>query len=162
MSTLDRFARLTIEDKERIRQEIVDSCDLVADCWVYRGTNSAGYGVKRIAGKIITVSRFMLAYSTRESLNYADAACHVRECPYRACCNPKHLFWGSHTENAEQREGDAREVRHRAAIAPPVPLGHETHEQHAAWLACRQQPSTFPVDSSLQQGIADFRQSAHT
>ena len=128
-------------EKEKVRNEIITNCDLIADCWIYRTQNSAGYGVKRINGKVISVSRFMLAYSTHESLNVPFDACHDDGCPYRACCNPKHLFWGTHRENAEQREKATRERRKIDVLAPPVPLGHITHEE---W-------QIQSVDSTLQQ-----------
>jgi hypothetical protein len=149
VSTLDRFRLLTTQEKDSIRQEIINNCDLVADCWVYRTKNSAGYGVKRIGGKVVTVSRFMLAYATRESLDVKADACHVRECPYRACCNPVHLTWGSHSVNAKMREADKREYRSRGANLLPVPLGHETHVQHAAGIG----ENYSIVDSSLQHLI---------
>ena len=134
---LEKFEPLSLADKERIRQEIVDKCILVADCWLYPVTNSAGYGIKRIGGKAQTVSRFMQAYHTRESMNVKQDACHIGDCPYRNCCNPKHLEWGSHSTNAKHREAEARERRHMNQVLPPVPLGHVTHEQHG-------------VDSTLQ------------
>ncbi len=53
--------------------------------------------MKYIQGKMRTVSRFILAYSTRESLDLKDHdACHIRDCPYRACCNPAHLIVCQH------------------------------------------------------------------
>ena len=72
----------------------------------------------------------MLACSTVQSLDIKADACHVRECPYSACCNPRHLFWGSHPENCKQREQEKREVKRRSAALPPMTLGHETHEEH--------------------------------
>jgi hypothetical protein len=131
MSTLDRFRRLTLEDKDRIREEIVANCDLVGDCWVWKGAKSSGYGMKYIQGKMQTVSRFMLCYSTRESLNIDSDACHVPDCPYKACCNPRHLFWGTHQENVDQRERDRHEAREIYDVLPPVPLGQETHETYS-------------------------------
>lgn len=134
-------------DKDKVKDEIFAKCDLVADCWVYRVKNPDGYGLKYINGKMRTVSRFILAYYTRESLDIKFDACHVRECAYRACCNPRHLFWGSHRENAAQREQEARERRHANAVLPAVPLGHQTHAQHAEWLS----GNTQGVDSSLYE-----------
>jgi hypothetical protein len=130
-STLARFVPLSLDDKERVRREIIASCELVADCWIYPVTNSAGYGVKRIGGRVQTTSRFMLAYETRESMTLDHDACHTPGCPYRACCNPSHLQWGSHAINAKQREADKREQRKRDVVVPPVPLGHITHAENA-------------------------------
>src|SRR5258708_26949249 len=137
MSLLDRFRPLTIEEKDSIRQEIIDNCDLVADCWVYKGTvTSSGYGMKYIQGKMRTVSRFMLAYTRRESLDMEADACHdVSQCPHRACCNPHHLDWGTHAENAVQRERYEAESRQSRLLElpqwPQPAPGHETHEEHA-------------------------------
>ena len=130
MGILDRFRPLTPGEFYRIKQEIIDRCDHVGDCWVYRNVDPTSYGMKYIQGKMRTVSRFMLACSTVQSLDIKLDACHVRECPYKACCNPEHLFWGSHRENCKQREQEKREIKRRSAALPPVPLGHVTHEEN--------------------------------
>lgn len=143
MKPLARFTLMSQAEKDKVREEIIAHCTLLADCWVYQTRNSAGYGVKRINGKVMSVSRFMLSYSTRESLSVPHDACHAESCPYRACCNPKHLLWGSHQENAEQREKAARERRKMDVVVPPVSLGHVTHEE------CQGIQS---VDVTLQHG----------
>lgn len=124
MSRLDRFRPLTPEEKDAIRQEIIDDCELMTDggCWVYRGTlNGASYAMKYIQGVMRPVGRFMLAYKTRESLDFPADACHgnevcictnpdadcccgnVSDCP-RSCVNPDHLFWGEHGNNCKEKE----------------------------------------------------------
>jgi hypothetical protein len=127
-----------------VRAEILANCDLVADCWVYRGTPNPTlcYGIKYIAGTKRTVSRFMLAYATRESLDLKGYdACHIRECPYRACCNPAHLFWGTHNENCKQREMEEQKSRKSRLLELPhlysqPALGHQTHEQFGRSETC--------------------------
>jgi len=101
---------LSKEEKDRLFHEIVANCDLVGDCWVFKGSKTpAGYGVKKFRGTTLVVSRFMLCYHTRESYNIKADACHVGDCPYKACCNPLHLCWGSHAANSIQREQEKRE-----------------------------------------------------
>ena len=74
---LPQYQCLTQSEKDSIRAEIIADCELVGDCWVYLGAlNSKGYGIKRIGDRVHSVSRFMLAYSTRESLNIRADACH--------------------------------------------------------------------------------------
>lgn len=105
---------MTVEEKDQAFKEIMERCVVVADCWVYQGaTNKFGYGMKKIGDKVYTVSRFVLAYSTRESLDKPGYdACHKDEiCPYKACCNPRHLYWATKSENCKAREKRAREER---------------------------------------------------
>jgi hypothetical protein len=112
---------LTAEDKERIKAETLANCDLIADCWIYKGaSNPYGYGMKKIGKKVYTVSRFMLAYDTRESLvNPEYDACHRDDiCPYKACCNPRHLYWATKSENCKAREKRAKEERELFASHP--------------------------------------------
>lgn len=45
---LPKYPLLTLGDKERIRAEIVATCAMVGDCWVYLGAvDKDGYGVKK-------------------------------------------------------------------------------------------------------------------
>lgn len=129
----EKFAPLPLsrEQKQKIREEIITHCDLAGDCWIYRTKNNSGYGVKKIAGKTMAVSRFMLCLHSSESFNIPFDACHVPECPYPACCNPRHLFWETSAVNAIQREEKRRERNKTEIVLPPIPLGHRTHEQHA-------------------------------
>jgi hypothetical protein len=97
-------ALLTQHEKDILRVQIVARCMLVGDCWVFTGPlSTSGYGRIKVNLKWVTTSRYMLAYSTRESLNIALDACHALDCPYKSCCNPLHLFWGTHSENCKMR-----------------------------------------------------------
>jgi hypothetical protein len=98
-----------------IKAEIFANCDLIGDCWVYRGTPNPAecYGQKWIEGRNRTPSRFILCCATGEPLDMDADACHdTVQCPYRACCNPKHLFWGSHADNCILREQDKRRFKY--------------------------------------------------
>lgn len=140
---------LTTEDKERIKAEILGNCDLVADCWIYKGAvNQNGYGMKKIGKKTCTVSRFMLAYATRESLDKPGYdACHKDDmCPYKACCNPLHLYWATKSDNCKARERRAKEEREM----------FEWWETHAwidgVYYADRRDPSIEHCLASLNRG----------
>ena len=110
---LPKYPLLTKSDKDRIRQEIINNCEIVGDCWIYQGAlDRDGYGVKHCGRRTHSTHRFMLAYSTRESLNIPFDACHdTALCPYKACCNPAHLFWATHADNCKQREDKTRELK---------------------------------------------------
>lgn len=109
---LPEYPLLARSQKDKIREEILADCMLVADCWIYTGArNLDGYGMKRVGYRVHSVSRFMLAHSTGESMNIRMDACHdPLQCPYKACCNPKHLFWATHAENCKQRETAKKEL----------------------------------------------------
>ena len=104
---------LTAEYKDHIYAEILAECDLVADCWIFKGaTNQNGYGMKKAGKTSYSVSRFVLAYASRESLGSKYDACHCDDiCPYKACCNPDHLYWATKSDNCKAREKRAREER---------------------------------------------------
>lgn len=110
---------LSSAEQEQIRNEIIAKCNMVGDCWLYTGQiNCSGYGIKKIRGRHRTVSRFMLAYAERcmsgleKTKEFPYDACHKDHiCPYRACCNPAHLYWGTRSPNSTDRE--AREKQQR-------------------------------------------------
>jgi hypothetical protein len=147
MKAFKSLSLLSPDDKRRIYDEIISRCQLAGDCWVYPVKNSSGYGMKWIGGKMMTVSRFVLAYHTRESLSIKLDACHVFGCPYRACCNPKHLIWGTHAENAAMREEAERMDRYDPRWAVDPPLGHVTHgvDVQASWKPARSTGGCLPA-----------------
>jgi hypothetical protein len=107
---LTRYPRLSPAEKDRYCAEILANCDLRGDCWVYRGSKTDdGYGLKKFGESLHSTSRFMLAYATRESLNTNDSACHKKGCLFKACCNPDHLYWGTHSVNSADREQAKRD-----------------------------------------------------
>ncbi len=104
----------------------------------------------------------MKCYSTLESLDYPLDACHIGDCPanhgkrkYRACCNPLHLQWGTHAQNATQREAEARKAQFDFRWIKDPPLGHETHEEHAHWLRSKLGPCSDPSDLNFKSTQED-------
>lgn len=71
-------------------------------CWVWNaGCNPKGYGNFWVNGKTVTASCY--AYT----LTYGTITPHMNvlhSCDNPPCCNPKHLFLGTHKDNAVDRE----------------------------------------------------------
>src|SRR6266567_1354410 len=113
MASSNKLPLLTQGEMAQIRAEILAQCEVVGDCWIYRGDlNRDGYGIKRVQGKLHSVSRILLAFATGASLNCRFDACHDTSiCPYKSCCNVRHLHWSTHPENCKQRERATRAIR---------------------------------------------------
>lgn len=117
--TFATVPRMTEGERWVMHRSIWANCDFVDNltdkCWVYRTLNPSGYAVKWIAGATRSVCRFMLAHSQgcdMRDIPYWLEACHnedlgryspiCRHAP--ACCNPKHMHWGTTADNAKERK----------------------------------------------------------
>lgn len=78
------------------------------ECWLYRGWRSDhGYGMFVACGRNLRTHR--LAYYLVEGIDpYPLLLCHkcdiryvLGDLTYRLCCNPDHLFIGSHAQNSQ-------------------------------------------------------------
>lgn len=79
------------------------------DCWLWKGAPSSGgksgyhnkYGVIKLSKsrKLIRSNRAVLLISVGEPPEPGMYACH--RCDNSLCCNPKHLYWGTHQQNTE-------------------------------------------------------------
>lgn len=88
------------------------------DCWLHRKPGKNGYGAfcfKLGRGIHVQVGAHILARSltTGEWPGPFDETCH--SCDNRACCNPAHLWLGTHKENMEDRD---RKGRHHNGERP--------------------------------------------
>lgn len=78
-------------------------------CWIYTGSKSGdGYGVIGIGRKSFRVHRVMFEGFVRK-LQDEELVCHTCDIPL--CCNPDHLFAGSQSDNARDRERKGRSNR---------------------------------------------------
>jgi DNA-binding Xre family transcriptional regulator len=77
-------------------------------CWLWRGQlNQSGYGVLWLDGKSRIAHRVAWVFF-RGEIPPGVLVCHTCDVP--ACVNPEHLFLGTHTDNARDREEKGRSM----------------------------------------------------
>jgi len=87
----------------------IGDCVKHGECWVYPKVNGDGYGMLKIAGKVVTASRLILCCATHQALTFGMDACHRSPiCRFRSCCNPEHLYWDTRENKCRKRESEKR------------------------------------------------------
>ena len=84
------------------------------DCWEWQGAlDSGGYGhIVDESGRARKAHRVVMKLS---GVNVGDLdVCHT--CDNRRCCNPRHLFLGTHLDNMRDRD-----LKGRTVLPPPCP-----------------------------------------
>lgn len=67
------------------------------DCWEWQGAKANGYGRFSVHAVKYPAHRLAWEFFNRQKMDEAHA-CH--RCDNPGCCNPKHIFPGSHSDNA--------------------------------------------------------------
>ncbi|MFN8631178.1 MAG: HNH endonuclease [Chloroflexota bacterium] len=68
-------------------------------CWEWTGAlNTGGYGVIKVAGRVVLVRRLSLEISLGRPLGEGMFSCH--RCDNRRCLRPRHLYEGTAEDNA--------------------------------------------------------------
>ena len=77
------------------------------DCWLWKGSfNTNGYGWHWIEGKLIYAHIYALARITPKPFANAQV---MHSCDNPACVNPKHLSWGTMSENIKDMYAKGRQ-----------------------------------------------------
>ena len=84
-------------------------CEVYGDCWVFTGQpNEDGYGHVRHDGRMVGAHRVAWEKATGTWPPSDMDVCHT--CDNPPCCNPAHLFLGSHADNNADRHAKGRTV----------------------------------------------------
>lgn len=77
------------------------------ECWLWMGKrHERGYGEITDRGRNLRVTRIVLEAKLGRPLGAGMMALHA--CSNPPCCNPAHLFEGSHKQNMEQRKAEGK------------------------------------------------------
>jgi len=91
----------------------------MSGCWIWIGScNPDGYGMINVSGKTDRAHRVSYRLFKGE---IPKGICVCHSCDKSYCCNPQHLFLGTHKENMEDR---AKKVRTNASLTH-CKRGHE-------------------------------------
>jgi hypothetical protein len=117
---------------------------------------SNGYGAFRLGERQVRAHRY--AYETFVG-PIPEGYCICHRCDNRPCCNPAHLFLGTHLDNAHDRERKGRGRYGTIGPLPPVaPLPRARGERHGVAVLTddlvREARAMYAAGMS-QQAIAD-------
>ena len=95
---------------ERVKTKLINFVYDTNECINYPHLNSDGYGIIQPVenGKKlhILVHRAIYQIFSNDNIDSADIICH--KCDNPACCNPKHLFKGTHNDNVQDKVNKGR------------------------------------------------------
>ncbi len=123
---MDRGRPLTAADVDRFWSKVDQSGGPEA-CWSWTAARfTSGAGAFKAGGKQYHAPRIAVELTTGVSLGQL-LACH--HCDNPPCCNPAHLFVGTHLDNARDRTAKGRSQKGDHVPAERRPRG-ESHPDH--------------------------------
>lgn len=106
--------------RENVPQDVWTRVDIREpdECWPFLGArNAKGYGQMRVKMRQHPAHR--LAYATATGTEPGDL-CVLHRCDNPPCCNPAHLFLGTHGDNNRDTAAKGRtargELHHKAKL----------------------------------------------
>lgn len=102
---------------------MLSNCTEHGDCLLWNGyRNPSGYGRIKIGRKLELTHRFSFRM-TNQDFDQSLFVCH--KCDNPPCCNPEHLFIGTHRQNMLDRDAKGRQARLRGENHPGCKLSDE-------------------------------------
>lgn len=99
------------------------------ECWPWNGYTSSGYGRIDICGvkgvyahRVAYIAAFPGSLPLKDDGSDQDV---LHRCDNPACCNPNHLFIGTHAENMEDKRRKGRAPRLQGERGPRAKLTSE-------------------------------------
>lgn len=133
--------------------------DKSGDCWTWLGgASGSGYGSFAMNKKNVLAHRAAWIL-THGPIN--DDLCALHRCDNRKCVNPSHLFLGTRTDNAADRDAKGRNVPPRGERNPraKIRVGDVVaiRARRAAGELCRSIADEYGLDESTVAGICRRR-----
>lgn len=100
------------------------------DCWPWKGwTGTGGYGRTEIDGKSYYAHRVIFNLANpgvialqAPKVGSVEGGFLLHRCDNPICCNPKHLFVGTHNENMKDKVAKGRQVKFPGDTGPNCKL----------------------------------------
>jgi len=98
---------LTEQDLQRFHNKYEPVTE--SGCWIWTAaTFHFGHGVFKLKGKTVKAHRVSYEIHVGE---IPDGMCVLHKCDVPECVNPKHLFVGTKTDNAKDRDNKGRTTK---------------------------------------------------
>lgn len=144
--------RGSITAQERFRRYFRPGAD--SQCWEWQGARrQSGHGMFGINGSHVVASRFALEQAVGPAPDGA-LACH--RCDNPPCVNPKHLYWGTRQDNADDAVSRGRiplgEDKAQSVLTEQQVI--EIRERYAAGEPQKSIAQSYPVTVPTIRSIA--------
>lgn len=104
-------------------EKIYSRVDKSGACWIWLGgTDKNGYGLFRLQGKTVRVTRAVWKLHNKAPLRESQHVLH--HCDNPRCVNPDHLFVGTHAQNMADMADKHRAYKPAGTLNPTALLNY--------------------------------------